>query len=97
MARKIYFDPRSNDIGKLLISKGFTRGIELEPEAKIHSYTRSKLEVRQEDGKVYMINHARGEYLVFDKLVFGMDLKEFIRTGVLPGSKQQIKPLPIEE
>ena len=96
MARKIYFDPRSNGIGKLLIANGFIKGIELEPDIGI-SYIRSKLEVRQEDGKVYLISHSRKEYMVFDKLLFGMDLKDFIKTGILPGNKNQIKKFPITE
>jgi len=93
MARKIHFDPRSNDIGKLLTANGFSHSVTYEPRV----YCRSKLEVRQEDGKVYLISHSRKEYMVFDKMLFGMDLKEFIRTGILPGSKNQIKPLPITE
>ena len=93
MARKIYFDPRSNGIGKLAVANGFGESPTYEPRI----YLRSKLEIRQEDGKVYLINHARGEYLVFGTLLFGMDLKEFIRTGILPGSKKQIKSLPITD
>ena len=92
MARKIYFDTRSNGIGRLAVANGFSESPTYEPRV----YRRSKLEIRQEDSRVYLINHARNEYMVFGTFLFGMDLKEFIRTGILPGNKKQIKSLPIE-
>ena len=87
MARKIYFDTWSNHIGEYLRSQGFSK--------KETTYTRSMLEVRQENGKIYLINNARKEYRVIDGMFKASHLKDFVRTGMLP-HKNLIKSLPVE-
>ncbi len=87
MARKIYFDTRSHHIGEYLLSQGFSKNGT--------TYTRLMLEVRQEDGKLYLINNALKEYRVIDGVFIAGHLKDFVRTGILP-HKKLVKSLPIE-
>jgi len=87
MARKIYFDTRSRDVIEYLKSRGFQGGFGI--------YKRSMLEVRQENGKIYLINNARKEYRMIDGMFLASHLREFVRTGILP-HKNLIKPLPVE-
>jgi len=82
MARKIYFDPRSRSIGVLLKQKGFVKGVVLESDYL--TYVRSTLEVRQGNCKVFLINHARKQQLVFSSMFDGADLNYFIKTGNFP-------------
>lgn len=86
MARKIYFDTRSHHIGEYLESQRFLKNGT--------TYTRLMLEVRQENGKIYLINNARKEYRMIDGMFKASHLKEFVRTGMLP-HKKLVKPLPI--
>ena len=77
MARKLFFDRLDKKIGMLLRENGFKTH-----HGRIHS--RMVLEIQQREEGLLLINLAQKKWVNIGTMIYPVDIKRFIRTGILP-------------